>query len=115
MVWTRYTRLLRAIGVGLWSVVIAGSQAVGSTALTGALRDHVKDGRFEIVTSLRGLPLGVRDGLQTLFGSQTLAIAEPGAAFKVTDVVVNRNLPIRRMAAHVADCAAETRRFIPRH
>ena len=59
----------------------------------------MKDERFGIVTSIRGLPLGVRDGLQTLFGSQTLDIAEPGAEFQVTDVIANPRLPIRRLVA----------------
>jgi len=98
-VWMRHTRLLCAIGVSLWWAVIAGSQTVVPVALSGALRNHVKDGRFGIVTSLRGLPLGVRDGLQTLFGSQTLDIAEPGAEFQVTEVIVDPKLPIRRLVA----------------
>ena len=58
-----------------------------------------------IVTSIRGLPLGVRDGLQTLFGTQTLDIAEPGAAFQVTDVIATPKLPIRRLVA--AGCTIE--------
>ena len=87
-----------AIGVTLWSAVAAGSQAP-SIALSAALRAHVQDERFQIVTSIRGLPLGVRAGLQTLFGSQGLDIAEPGAAFQVTDVVVEPKLPIRRLVA----------------
>jgi hypothetical protein len=95
----RHTRLLCAIGVSLWSTVVAGSQAAAPLALSGALRDYVRDERFGIVTSIRGLPLGVRDGLQTLFGSQTLDIAEPGAEFQATDVIVNPKLPIRRLVA----------------
>ena len=70
-----------------------------------ALRAHVNDERFGIVTSIRGLPLGVRDELQTLFGSQTLDIAEPGAAFQVTDVIVNPKLSIRRLVA--AGCSTD--------
>jgi hypothetical protein len=89
-------RLLFAIGLSLWSAVAAGSQAVAPVALSGALRDHVKDGRFGIVTSIRGLPLGVRDGLQTLFGSQTLDIAEPAAEFQVAG---NSKPQIRRLVA----------------
>jgi len=95
----RYTRLLCAIGVSLWSAVAAGGQAAAPGALSGALRDQVKNGRFGIVTSIRGLPLGVRDGLQALFGSQTLDIAEPGAEFQVTGVMVNPRLPMRRLVA----------------
>ena len=101
----RRTRLLCAIGVSLWSAAVAGSQAENPAVLSGALRDHVKNDRFEIVSSLRGLPLGVRDRLQTLFGSRTLDIAEPSAEFQVADAVANPKLPIRRMVA--AGCTIE--------
>src|SRR4029453_7710664 len=95
----RRTQLLYAIGVSLWSAVGAGSQAVVPVPLSGPLRDHVKDERFQVVTSVRGLPLGVREALKTLFDSQTLDIAEPGAEFQVTDVVTSPKLPIRRLVA----------------
>ena len=100
----RHTRLFCAIGVSLWSAVVIGRQATSTAALPEALRAHVKGERFQIVTSIRGLPLGVRDGLQTLFGSQTLDIAEPGAEFQVTDVIGNE-LPIRRLVA--AGCSTD--------
>jgi hypothetical protein len=45
------------------------------------------------------LPLGVRGGLQTLFGSQPLDIAEPGAPFQAAGPNVNSNLPTRRLVA----------------
>ena len=96
----RYRRLLCAIGVSLWSVVVTCSQASAPTAaLSEALRAHVKDGRFQIVTSVRGLPLGVRDGLQTLFASPDLDIAEPKGEFQVTNKIGDPKLPIRRMVA----------------
>lgn len=103
--WPGATRLLCAIGVSMWSVVIVGSQAAAPAVLSPALRAHVKDGRWGIVTSIRGLPLGVRDGLQTLFGTQSLDIAEPGAAFQVTDVITDPRLPMRRLVA--AGCSTE--------
>ena len=99
------TRLFCAIGVSLWSAVVTGNQAASTVALSEALRAHVKDDRFQIVTSVRGLPLGVRDGLQTLFGSEPLDIAEPGAAFQVTDDLVDPKLPIRRLVA--AGCSTD--------
>ena len=104
-VWMGCTRLLCAISVSLCSAVVAGNQATAPAALSAALRAHVKDERFDAVTSIRGLPLGVRDGLQTLFGSRTLDIAEPGAEFQVTDVIVNPKLPIRRLVA--AGCSID--------
>ena len=94
-----YTRLLCAIVVTLWSVVLAAGQVTTPAALPAELRTQVQDGRFGIVTSIRGLPLGVRDALQTLFGSLSLDIAEPGAEFQRTDVIVTPGLPIRRMVA----------------
>jgi hypothetical protein len=98
-------KLSAAIIVSLWAAAVAGSQAVAPPALSTALRAHVKDERFQIVTSIRGLPLGVRDELQTLFGSQILDIADPGAQFQVTDAVVDPKLPGRRLVA--AGCSTE--------
>lgn len=93
------TRLLCTIGVGFLSGVVAGSQAAPPVALSGELRTRVQNERFGLVTSIRGLPLGVRSGLQTLFGSQALDIAEPGAEFQANDKIVNARLPLRRMVA----------------
>ncbi len=101
----RRTRLFCTIGVSVWLAVATGSQVAPPTALSPALRAQLKDGRFGIVTSIRGLPLGVRDGLQSLFGSQTLAIAEPKAKYQATDVIVEPNLPIRRLVA--AGCSTD--------
>jgi hypothetical protein len=101
----RPTRPLCAIGLSLWSAAVAGRQAAPTGALPGALQAHLKGERFAIVTSIRGLPLGVRDSLETLFGSRSLDIAEPGAAFQVTDVVGTPRLPIRRLVA--AGCSTD--------
>jgi hypothetical protein len=101
----RHGRLLCAIGLSVWSAAAAISQTAVPTDLSGTLRDHVKDERFEVVTSIRGLPLGVRDGLQTLFGSQTLDIAESGAELQRTDVIVNPKRPVRRLVA--AGCSID--------
>ena len=101
----RRKRILCAIGVGLWSAVMAGSQASAPVELSLELRAHVKDERFGIVTSIRGLPLGVRIALQALWGSQELDIAEPGAEFQVTDAIGDPKLPTRRLVA--AGCSTD--------
>ena len=98
-------RLICAIGLSVWSAVSVASQTAAPAALSGTLRNHVKDERFDVVTSIRGLPLGVRDGLQTLFGGQTLDIAEPGAGFQATEAVGNPKLPLRRLVA--AGCSTD--------
>jgi hypothetical protein len=91
-------RLFLVISMAFSSVVCAGGQPAPSGALSAELRSHVRDEQFQIVTSIRGMPLGVRDALQSLFGSQTLDIAEPGARFQVNERSVS-NLPTRRMIA----------------
>jgi hypothetical protein len=97
--------LLCVICLSLWPA-IAGGQAAASAGLPGPLQAHFKEERLGIVTSIRGLPLGVREELQTLFGGQLqLDIAEPGAKFQVTDVVVDPTLPRRRLVA--AGCSMD--------
>ena len=103
--WMRPTRLFCAIGVILWSALVTCSQAAPTLLLPAALRTHVMNERLDPVTSVRGLPLGVRDALQRLFGSQSLDIAQPGAAFQLTTGVGDPKLPIRRLAA--AGCSID--------
>ena len=94
--------MTRILGLILLSLV---QSAAAPIALSGPLRAHLRDERFQIVTSIRGLPLGVRSELQTLFGSASLDIAEPGAEFQATDAIVDPTLPIRRLVA--AGCSAD--------
>lgn len=92
-------RLLCTIGVCLWLTAVDGHQAPPSAPLTGEQKAHLKDERFQIVTSLRGLPLGVREALQTLFGGYTLDIAEPGGEFHAGAVSAGSAVPVRRLVA----------------
>ena len=94
----RRIQLLFVICVGLWSAVAASSQASGGV-LSAALRSHVQNEQFQIVTAIRGLPLGIRDELQRMFGSGGLDIANPGEDFQRTAAVANPNLPLRRLIA----------------
>ena len=97
--------LICAVGVGLCSAAVVGYQAAAPSVLPASLRAHLKTERFQIVTSIRGLPLGVRDELQALFGSQALDIAEPGTKFQATDVILDPTLPKRRLVA--AGCSTD--------
>jgi hypothetical protein len=101
----RRITLVCAVGVSLWSGLMVGSQATAAGALSGALRAHVQNEQFGIVTSIRGLPLGVRDRLQTLFGGGSLDIAEPAAPFQGTGGAVSSKLPTRRLVA--AGCSKD--------
>ena len=73
-------KLLCVIGVSLWTATTVARQAAPAAALPPELRAHVQNGRLDMISSIRGLPLGVRTELQTLFGTSTLDLAEPGAA-----------------------------------
>ena len=96
--------LLGAASLSVSSCVGMASQTAAPTALPAALRDHMKNERFDIVTSIRGLPLGVRDGLQTLFGNDSLDIGESGSEIQGTSAA-NPKLPLRRLVA--AGCSPD--------
>ena len=92
-----------AIVVGLWS---AGVVCQGApTVVPEVLRAHLKGERLDVVTSIRGLPLTVRNELGKLFGTYLLDIAEPGAAFQSTGVNGDPKLPIRRLV--LAGCSID--------
>ena len=97
--------ILSQIVIALGVLAAAAGQSAPPGVLAAAMRMHVASERFQIVTSIRGLPLGVRDALQGLFNSPTLAIAEPGAAFQATDHVTDARLPTRRLVA--AGCSRD--------
>ena len=102
--------MTRLFGILVFLVSAAvGCSHAAPAALPDEVREHMKLDRFDAVTSIRGLPLGVRAGLQTLFGSQEFDvqrdIAEPGAAFQGTDALDNPKLPLRRLIA--AECSID--------
>jgi hypothetical protein len=103
MTWCRI--LLCAIAISVSPTIAGGIQAPAANVLPAPLRAHFSEERLGAVTSVRGLPLGVRDELQTLFKTPSLEIAEPGAAFRATDVVLDPNLPIRRLV--LAACSID--------
>lgn len=101
---------MRRAGAVLSAVLCCGqlSTAGGQTpvpVLTAAIRAHLKAERFQVVTSVRGLPLGVREELQRLFGPFGAAIAEPKEPFRATDHVTDPSLPSRRLS--VAGCSQD--------
>ena len=85
--------------------VSAAAQSPVPTTLTPALRAHVRDERLQAVTSVLGMPVGVRAEMQRLFGGPTLDIAEPGARFQVTDVIQYPLQPVRRL--NLAGCSMD--------
>jgi hypothetical protein len=85
--------------------LISSQSAEQPTVLSELLRTHLRGEQFVAVTAVAGLPNGIREGLRRLFGRSTLELAEPGAEFQVTDVIMKPNLPIRRLIS--AGCSAD--------
>ena len=98
-------QLLGAVVAGCCCLAAAAWGQPTEAALSASLRAHVQGERFGIVTSIRGLPLGVRDELQRLFASGALDIAEPGAGFQATGAKVDPGLPLRRLVS--AGCSTD--------
>jgi hypothetical protein len=101
----RRTRQISAIGVSLWSAVVASEQATSPTELSAELRAHFARERIGIVTAVRGLPLGVRGELHTFTGTPSLDIADVDDKFQGTSGGGNSSLPIRRLVA--AGCSQD--------
>ncbi len=95
---------LAAVAAALIATTAWG-QAVIPPTVASALQPHVRGERLQPVTSVRGLPLGVREELQRLFGSSATALADPGAPFQATDVVTDPSLPARRLI--LAGCSQD--------
>ena len=94
------------LGVTLTPARTPGAQSAASaSSLSKDLRTHVESERFDVVTSIRGLPLGVRDALGAIFGNGVLDIAEPGAEFQATNGRGSATLPTRRLIA--AGCSLD--------
>ena len=103
----RSNRFLLAVGLSLGLGSVGLSQTT-SGPLSATVRTRLQNGRFDVITSLRGLPLGVRDQLTKMFGG-TLDIAEPNAEFQRTAAALSK-LPTRRMVA--AACSTDFYCFI---
>jgi hypothetical protein len=69
----------------------------GSGALSETDRKQLRSEELTPLAHVRDIPPHVQMALAGLFGNKTLEMAEPGAAWQVTDVVMDPNLPVRRL------------------
>jgi hypothetical protein len=99
----RHRLLACLLGVAVGYVVLESCQTADTTRLSADLRAHLQTEELGLVTSLRGLPLGVRGALQTLFSSRTLDIVDPTAPAQAA--AATSQSPLRRLV--VAGCAID--------
>jgi len=97
------------VGLSLATVlaVLVATQSPPDTSvrIPAALQNHIRTEQLEPIPTVTALPAGVRDALQDLFKDKTLILADPGAPFQATDVVMGKPLPWRRMIA--AGCSKD--------
>jgi len=87
------------------AVVQSGQDGNAPPVLSSALRSHLRTETLSPIATVAALPVPVRNALQDLFKDKTLILADPGAPFQATDVVMGTPLPWRRMIA--AGCSQD--------
>ena len=99
--------LAPSLALSLTVVSAAGGQPAtpSATVIADALRTHLRGERFSPLTTVAALPAGLRQALSELFNAPTLDMADPGAPFQATDVMITPRLPARRLVA--AGCSAD--------
>lgn len=65
--------------------------------LSSAEKQHVLDGACTVIPSAQALPQPVKNAFATITGAKPFALAEPGAAYQMTDVVEKPGLARRRL------------------
>lgn len=89
-------------GLVLSALAIRPAPATGEP---GDAETQLKTMALKPVATIVELPAAVQAGLARLFGQVKLDMAEPGAEWQVTDVIMKPNLPVRRLVA--AGCSNE--------
>lgn len=90
-------------GVWLVPVVICCVALTAAVAkqqghqLSASEKEHILDGQFKVVSTTEGIPANVKQAFSEITREPSFALANPGQKFQVTDAVVDRNLPIRRL------------------
>jgi hypothetical protein len=64
---------------------------------SGTERGHLLDGQLKVISKTEGIPANVKRALSKIAREPSFAMANPGQKFQVTDVVLDRTLPWRRL------------------
>lgn len=67
------------------------------TRLSPAQKEHILDGQFNEVTKAEAMPVNAKQAFAKITGEPSFDLANPGQKYQVTDVVVDRGLPRRRL------------------
>ena len=81
------------------AIIQGGQNGNAPPVMSSVLRSHLRTETLSPIATVTALPAAVRNALQDLFKDKTLILADPGAPFQATDVVMGTPLPWRRMIA----------------
>jgi hypothetical protein len=65
--------------------------------LSTAEKEHILDGQFKMISTTGSMPANIKQAFSETTREPSFALADPGQKYQVTDVVVDRNLPFRRL------------------
>jgi hypothetical protein len=88
--------------ISLIVVVVCLVSSVGAAQqfhkqLSATEKEHILDSSFTMVARTEAMPANVKQAFAKITGEPSFALANPGQKYQVTDVVVDRDLPFRRL------------------
>jgi hypothetical protein len=86
---------LSVVALFFFSITLSAQQF--HKRLSAAEKEHILDSPFTEVTKTEAMPANVRQAFAKITGEPSFALANPEQKYQVTDVVVDRGLPRRRL------------------
>jgi hypothetical protein len=86
---------LSVVALFFFSITLSAQQF--HKRLSAAEKEHILDSLFTEVTRTEAMPANVKQAFAKITGAPSFALANPGQKYQVTDVVVERGLPRRRL------------------
>jgi hypothetical protein len=86
---------LSVLALFFFSITLSAQQF--HKPLSAAEKERILDSPFAEVTKTEAMPANVKQAFAKITGEPSFALANPGQKYQVTDVVVERGLPRRRL------------------
>ncbi len=91
----RYRISLLVVALFFLSITLSAQQF--HKRLSAAEKEHILDSPFTEVTKTEAMSANAKQAFAKITGESSFALANPGRKYQVTDVVVERDLPRRRL------------------
>jgi hypothetical protein len=90
---------LRIVGIFLAIAFLAFPTAAEEfhKQLSASERQHILDGDFKVLEKTEDMPASVKQAFMKITNEPSFSLANPGKKFQVTDVVIDKTLPLRRL------------------